>query len=1491
MDGTTRSHRHDPESDSGGVVSQPTLETRQNQCIEEAEAAFRYGMDSFPTAGVCFVAAAEFFRRYSQYTHQEVDSLSKLKALNPAVDHVFVVFVRSMELDGTSEDGSFNPIDRVLLEQTAAEARKMRVQVLREQSALWTALSEKEPEMWTVLEAGSRLVASIRTLDQQYSSMLRFNPDSPSILRAYAGFLAEHGGNATRAAEMTSRADRIEESASHKRRHVVRHVVLFAPSKELASFTKGGAAKTLRQAMSDESAAVITVSMASASRSEIVGVSPAACRLLLASRPSSLIGQSLSRAIIPQPFTLVHDTWMTSFGASIGAASKVVGFSRTLPVLRQDMTFEPMVVTIDEAPPDPVTLAPRMAAVFSPIPTEESFILFAGVSDGFRIHAVSRKSAEFLHVEPSTLADRFVSMLDFFPSIDPSFVPFPARLSGAGQRKLLKAQPSLARNMRDAASHPASPEDDHSRDRPHSPPSVTVTHMLDLQSTGLIPVEERHFSRPAVVAGSVQHIQMHGMSVFMLRWASLEASLASKVPRDGSETIILGVEDLLDAAAPEGGKGLAAWLQAFDVPATGEKTITMARQESRHRFHQDSGSEDDEEDGGGSSGESAEAIPDDEEEDGGGFSANNDDKEDGRRRPKGKRQSGGPEMDDVLGIVLAPPSDRVGPAERSDGPEVDVTSQFPGRHSDSKEAIVRFDSPSLVSLTKAAGGHSVSLSQKPSDQDFHTPKPALKQHNRYTHPSAPSDMAKSKRHVSGAASVSSAGSTTNASLTKSLARKNAGQEAEIVRIRYGLAFTAVAILVAAIVIAVWVPYSTFRLKMVVTGLDKAADRMAGMHRSLTAIHELQRYYSLNGMVLRNVSLDENFALLSNARNMMHDAQKAIHSGGVDMGVLGFAWDQTATTIFAEPPRVIGNTIIRRNWTFAEAESLYFGWFRTLSQQSFWDTNTAEALQLVQSILYNEPDFHYLLETSLAWRHSDLFELGPTTTTQMAWGGAVFLAVVIVTTTILFSCAIQSLANKQRRVMSLFLLVPVEAARSVKALSTAQLDRAVAEEEEHSNEDDGPKEGGGGGAGDGPDDAELQRLTMEEEDMSDAWMEVLRKIRNRSMKRYAVSPDDAAGLDRPHDDASPFVRRSLLWLMLPIILIGSWLATVVFVSMDVFNRATAQATRIIRVTTATSALTDIHVAATTVLLSGNESTVHLGPASLLEGLGGLEIRGEGLALMAESVTSLSSAMNNVLYGGVACSVVDLCDSLEPLQQSSSPNAYRVILQNACEPNWPWAFTNDCASVEKGVLTDGGLMSGIGRIVVMGTQIERAAPEPLNATASLNNPENFATAFEIGTLQVHGDLGLERTRQYLRNNAIDLYETANGFAIPLTWGFTAVYIVLITSLYWSAVPALSRHLQSSRELARLIPNDLIEAHLPLRARLREVAGAGLPGAARRSPRWKCNCSCFKGDKPAGVSTIAPSPSTHILNSGGSFLQTRPSDASEQPSIVVGRSKALD
>ncbi|KAA0154628.1 hypothetical protein FNF28_06804 [Cafeteria roenbergensis] len=1649
---------------NGAARDDASASTAAAISIAEAEDAFRMVMRGFPSAGTGFAVAASFFRRFSSFTHQECDALARLKQLDPPFDLAFVVFVRSLELDGTGDEGSINHIDRVLLEQSTKEARRMRVEVLREQAEFWSTLGERRPDVALALEAGRRLVVAIRALNRQYTDMLRYNPESPSVLRAYAGFLADQGGNAARATELQNRADRLEETSSHKQRHVVRHVVLFEHSKEAG---QTGPKRGLRHAITDESAAVITVSMAVEERSEIVGVSPAACRLLLASRPSALVGQTLSHAIIPMPFAAFHDKFVATFGRSVRANSSVVGWSRTLPVLRQDGTFEPMVVTIDEAPPDPRTLAPRMAAVLQPIPTEEAFLLFAGPAGGYRIFAASRRSSDLLRIEPSTLTDRFVSMLDYFPSAAPGFQAFP--IVAVSEARILRSQPSLARNLTHHAAAGLSTARAGRARRvsiagmhgPATARSVTGTSMpdgalggpassgfgrltgrhpradsfevrargisetgrgrapsghggsgglrvdplLSLESTGLIPIEERGQVAMPVVAGSIQTMKARGMSVFMLRWSPLDAALPEGIPNPGESARLIATDELDsdddDAADGQEGADLAAWMKSRDADAASVEAANS--------------------DGPGSSGSETSAASADEN----GLEALLGAAPTSVPSLAKPKEAGPAAGAPVANISLLPDAKRKSASFVGDptqqqhqqqqlrsgpsGSDTQASRSHPSISSAKGQAVevkaVPTGSsaiPFAVAQSAAAesigsepgapdAGQTAALAAKPEQgrQESKsgplakaavpgragkpvasqaalrsslarasmtgpqfatgaasTPNGALsagmsrRGGSQVRIQAPPADLAAGSiaqtRHGSGAgwarfdgaSSVGSAGSTTTMNLTRSLSRLNAETEPEISRVRVGLAFTTLATLAAAVVIAWWVPLSTERLRLVVTGLDLSAHRVYGLTRAVDAAHHIHREYSL-GRSLRNFSLEQEFELLVRGRDDMHNGQKQLHQGGRVHGESGYIHDQQTVVSLLEPPHAAGRDSKERNQSLADAESFMFGQLRTLSLKSWWDAEFGEAILLLEALSMNVDAVVKAFSLSLAYRHADLFALGPEVTSQMAYAGMAYLLLVVVVTAVLFLTAIRALAAKQREVMGLFLMVPGEAARAMRALSAAQLDRAVAEAEDAAAAEDDPsaransadvaaarRTTSGGGSpkagaigkshskrGDdeaagmleagGIDEAEMQRLTVEEEDMTVAWQDTLRRVRARAARKVRAAEANSmlnshAGpaqpnfetMERHHVDSGAFTQRSMLWLFLPIWLVAGWLLVVVFVAMEYFDTATEQATRIIRVVHAAEAMAELTSQTHRMMLTSNSTEPE---TSLLSGNAGLAVRIESHELADEALGELALSMERLMFGGQACTEVGICETLNPLTGAVAPEAYNLLSEDGCRNQPDDSFAPMCSVIEQGVM-DGGLLTASGRMIVQASHLIRTVPDPPGIKPNLMDAAHAPLAVALGTLHVYTENGLERVLDSLRDRAYDLYSSAAGFAVPVTWGFVATYAVIVLLFFWAQVVSLSRPLRNSRELAKLLPPDLVEALPYLRIRLRDVAGASVVHSTKSKTRCSpasirqacCGCCCRTGQ-----------PRRHVVPSAET---ARPKSSSEGAAASLVASKTL-
>ncbi|CAE7817470.1 unnamed protein product, partial [Symbiodinium sp. KB8] len=136
--------------EAGGLDDETSeaIAQRRLHLLMKAEGAYRMAMKS-QSSGIALAAAAVFYQTFSVHTQQEVECIAKLKAMQPAPDLAFVVFVRGIELsDSTAAEGGLAPIDRVMFEQMAEETRGLRATALRSMVELWAHLEQKKPDLW-----------------------------------------------------------------------------------------------------------------------------------------------------------------------------------------------------------------------------------------------------------------------------------------------------------------------------------------------------------------------------------------------------------------------------------------------------------------------------------------------------------------------------------------------------------------------------------------------------------------------------------------------------------------------------------------------------------------------------------------------------------------------------------------------------------------------------------------------------------------------------------------------------------------------------------------------------------------------------------------------------------------------------------------------------------------------------------------------------------------------------------------------------------------------------------------------------------------------------------------------------------------------------------------------------------------------------------------------------------------------------------------------
>ncbi|KAA0156953.1 hypothetical protein FNF28_06581 [Cafeteria roenbergensis] len=125
---------------------------------------------------------------------EEVDCIGKLKAMQPAPDLAFVVFVRGIELsDSTAAEGGLAPIDRVMFEQMSNETRALRTTALRSMVELWAHLEQRAARP---LQGCCRRARGLDADIVRYATFLfsRISASTPSPRRSSARTAASLSG-------------------------------------------------------------------------------------------------------------------------------------------------------------------------------------------------------------------------------------------------------------------------------------------------------------------------------------------------------------------------------------------------------------------------------------------------------------------------------------------------------------------------------------------------------------------------------------------------------------------------------------------------------------------------------------------------------------------------------------------------------------------------------------------------------------------------------------------------------------------------------------------------------------------------------------------------------------------------------------------------------------------------------------------------------------------------------------------------------------------------------------------------------------------------------------------------------------------------------------------------------------------------------------------------------------------------------------------------
>ncbi|KAA0175569.1 hypothetical protein FNF27_02979 [Cafeteria roenbergensis] len=1544
-----------------------------------AEEAYRTAMKS-EASGLALVAAAKFYETFSPNTQQEVDCIAKLKAMQPAPDLAFVVFVRGIELsDSTAAEGGLAAIDRVMFEQMADETRALRATALRSMVELWAHLEQKRPDLWQVLQTGARLDADIVRCDFLFSRMLRLNPESTTILRAYSGFLSGLGFDPVRGMELRNRADRIDEVASRQRVSKVASVSLFSYGASL----KGN--RQLQLALTDASSPVVTISASSSNRGEIVAVTPAAAKLLLATRAGSLIGQNIS-TIVPPPFQDFHQHMLDGFGRSITAKSSIVGHEITLPVARRDGTIIACNLTVDESPPDATTMQPRLAAVLHPVPSAHDLVLFTGEADGFRIASASRGALSLFGVDPSTLKDRHIPLTSFLPSLSPSFVPFAGSASGRAEIHALRDAASLA-DSGTSASAAATPS--HAKHRgggrgagagagssllaqvkpdKRGVARVRVAPMLSLKETGLVPLEFQGAPFATVLAGSVQCMRMMGSEVFLLRFVPTRLVIPAGVPLDGSEAEML-VEDHPDAGprlsmapslvsvlgggattrqpgsqrdvAPADPDGIMANVQdgqsidsggvalsrgssagedapaaRFELPAQDGKPAAASTCEP-----EGTGSILAESQGSGAKASSAGATPQESKDlpvelltRHVGF----------EQEPRVGDGAGDSEITELLSPVAPKRASASSPVAARDRTESSLTDNC-GISRTSSGVAFRVGSKSSM----RAGSHSLLVQPGRASVTIMTGqanRSALRTGARSSavgavspsaiatdDPASASGVGDSSQHPDGRASAlgssanlfagaaSSCGESSAAGgaahiggLLRSVLRRNDSREPETTRIRLVLVLSAVCVILASAGTAIWIDWSRSQFAGRAEGLRMATERMHAFHASwVSAVAVFTNVSKASPFFV--APIEQLHQQVIEATDAMHAASMNLHDAAEVSGPLGAAYDLTEKFEVLEPTED-GARVVSSAKTTAEAENFFFGVLGVLKTLAPSDWLKPTGVHAFATLRLNEVAFRLALEKSLGHRERDFALLLPEAAQQIIIAGSAFLVGVILTSLVAITIAVTGLWRHSVSTMQLFLSFPAEVSGSLRQLATIQLEAADADgaaglgdwDEEDSGEpdEDQPEVGGPddvspqiGGLGatkqtgskrglgaelrgdtgpneDGETDAAMRNQVINEADATARWEAALHSLRAARRGKGRRTLRALSGPDRSFKVTNGFVISSLFWLLLPVAMIGGWLATLVLVSVASYQRSSGQANRILQASHVASHVDELEMYCNLAISDD---------AIMTKLMKDPDWRSSVMKDAMHAEVSLTEKMDGLIFGGVTCSAIGHCELLEPLRQGEgvvAPQSAALFLRDACI-GAPQEQLDVCHSTLGGALAS-GLLAASSRITTYArlffesrTSTNWTVPPP----ADIRRIERLAQV-----VNPHMRASLKRARVDLIDSTLEVLVQGQSLALTATWVFALVYLGITAIWLSSQVSQLAWPLRTARRLVRFLPSELVLAVPTLRHGLREVA-SGLSVTSGSSKRCCSRLACSRRSSSARKVAIQTPASGRAGSSGRS------------------------
>jgi len=312
------------------------------------------------------------------------------KADSTSLDIRFYVAERLALMD--EEEGASNTVRtsvvrRLQFDTLFSEVDEISMHARRAILDFWTEACEKRPDMTTLANLGTDIIASIRRGEAIFRQLLDMAPQSTLVMRSYADFLLEISNDPKKALELLQAAEQIEEDESKVRTANTRAGNEGTDGKDLPFM-----ALAPDFDLSNENVALVRISGDISRLGVILDANPSALKLFGYGR-REVIGKNIS-VVCPEPMSAVHNKFIEKFIETgeehvINTSRVYLGLHRNGHLLHMSANVRPM--------------EDGFGAVLEEIITSQCHILFQGSWGRWKITGACKTSMAYLDIRPEDI--------------------------------------------------------------------------------------------------------------------------------------------------------------------------------------------------------------------------------------------------------------------------------------------------------------------------------------------------------------------------------------------------------------------------------------------------------------------------------------------------------------------------------------------------------------------------------------------------------------------------------------------------------------------------------------------------------------------------------------------------------------------------------------------------------------------------------------------------------------------------------------------------------------------------------------------------------------------------------------------------------------------------------------------------------------------------------------------------------------------------------